>query len=485
MSDGYADEGPSVGSESGFNLSYLPSIFWQRRWWLVIPVILGTLAGVAAALLIPPRYQSRATLLVESPQMQEDLVGDKSTASAIDRRIAKVKAQIFSRPDLVELIQNNNLYAKERQSEPLSKIVEKMRAATSLTPVSADIGGGDRGSNTIAFSLSFDYEDPQRAQLVAQDFVERLVKLDASQTAEQASGNVEFLQEQANNLAKQVNEIESNIRTLKSSNGAALANSGTMMLSTGGGYQAQIAQLQRENSQLTVLLNQSTQAADRDPAVVAAEAQLAGARATYSDNHPDVRLAEQRLSQAKAFAAGNARRFDNTAVIRSQIASNNSAIASLSAAQSSEQGRAGAIMSAQARAPAINEQVAQLQAKADGLRENYQAISTRLLNARGAATLSDQQRGERLTVIDPPVTPEEPVAPNRPLVAALGLIGGLGFGVFILLAIELIKRPIRGSGPLARITGVPPLAIIPTIDPIAAGGRNWKSLFRIRRKKAA
>ena len=257
-----------------------------------------------------------------------------------------------------------------------------------------------------------------------------------------------------------------------------------MMLSTGGGYQAQIAQLQRDNAQLTAQLRQSGQAADRDPAVVSAEAQLAAARATYSDDHPDVRLATQRLSQARNFAAGNARRFDNSATIRAQIAANETAIGSLSAAQSSDQGRAGAIMSAQARAPAINEQVTQLQAKADGLREIYHAISTRLLNARGAATLSDQQRGERLTVIDPPVTPDQPASPNRPLIVALGILGGLGLGVVLLLAIELVKRPIRGSGPLAHVTGAPPLAIIPTIGPVSSGARNWKSLFSIRRKRA-
>lgn len=483
MSDGYASDGPDVDTGNGFNFSYLPSIFWQRRWWLIIPTIVGVLAGIAAAFLIPTRYQSQATLLVESPQMQEDLIGSKATTSVIDRRIAKVKQQILSRPDLVELIQNNNLYARERQSQPLSEIVEQMRKATRLTPVSADIGGNDRLSNTIAFTLSFDYADPQRAQLVAQDFVERLVKLDAAQTAEQASGNVEFLQEQANNLAAQVNQIESSIRTLKASNGAALANSGTMMMPTGGGYQAQIAQLQRDNAQLTAQLRQSGQAADRDPAVVSAEAQLAATRATYSDDHPDVRLAEQRLNQARSFAAGNARRFDNTATIRAQIAANTAAIGSLTAAQNSDQGRAGAILSAQARAPAINEQVAQLQAKADGLRENYQAISTRLLNARGAATLGDQQRGERLTVIDPPVTPDQPTSPNRPLIAALGLIGGFGLGVLSLLAIELVKRPIRGSGALARVTGAPPLAIIPTIDPLSVKVPNWLSRFTFLRRR--
>lgn len=475
MNDAYGTETDVPGGEGGGGIiAYLPSILWQRRWWIIVPLVLCTIAGLAAAFLLPSTYRSSATLLVETPELQPGVEGSPETG-LIDKRIAKVRQQVLSRPDLIELIENNNLYSEERQDKPLSEIIDKMRSSTSISPVSADIGGNGKGSNTIAFSLSFEYPDPQKAQLVAQDFVERLVRLDAAQTAQQATGTVEFLQEQANGLSTQITALERQIAGIKAANGMVLSNSNTMMLGGSGGFQAQIAGLQRENAQLQSQLRLQATAVDRDPAVAAAEAQLAGARAVYSDNHPDVRLAEQRLAEAKRFAAVNNKKFNPGSVIQQQIASNNAAIANLSAAQSAEQARTGAVMTAQARGPAVNEQIAQLQARADGLRANYQTVATSLIGARGSAKLSEQQKGERLSVIDPPVAADQPSSPNRPVLILGGIAAGLGIGVVLAFLLELIMQPIRGVGSLQQIIGKPPLVIVPNLD---ARGRRFRLPWR-------
>ncbi len=452
--------------ESGV-MAYLPSIIWQRRRWILVPLTLCSIAGVSASFLIPPRYESSATLLVESPQLPAQLVGEKAFSSVIDKRIAKIRQQVLSRPDLVELIENNNLYGEERQSKPLSTLIKRMRDATTISPVSADIGAGgsDGSSNTIAFSLTFRYPDPQRAQIVAQDFVERLIKLDASQSSQQAASAVQYLQDQADGLSTQITAIERHITQLKAANGSALSSAGMMIMpGGGGGYEAQIAQLQRENAQLSAQASLQSTAAVRDPAVVTAEAQLAGARAIYSDNHPDVRLAERRLAEAKQFAARNVRQSATLPTIQAQIAANRNTIAQLQGVQANENARTGAVLSAQSRAPLVTEQVAQLQARADGLRTNYQVVSTNLLNARGAAKLDTQQKGERLSVIDPPVVADKPSWPNRPLLIAGGIFGGLALGLAFALLIELILRPVRGMAAIERITGHLPLVAIPDLS---------------------
>ena len=171
-------------------------------------------------------------------ELPAQLVGEKAFSSVIDKRIAKIRQQVLSRPDLVELIENNNLYGDERQKKPLSTLIQRMRDATTISAVSADIGagGGDGGSNTIAFSLTFQYPDPQRAQIVAQDFVERLIKLDAGQSSQQAASAVQYLQDQADGLSTQISAIESQISGLKAANGSALSSAGMMMMPGGGGW---------------------------------------------------------------------------------------------------------------------------------------------------------------------------------------------------------------------------------------------------------
>jgi len=475
---------PEQEEQSSGILTNLPIIIWQRRWFLFLPAILIAVAAVAAAFLLPRSYRSSAVLLVES----QNLPGGTASGpvdDVIDRRIAKIRQQILSRPDLVELIQTNNLYNASSRAEPLSKLVDRMRDATDISAVDADItkgAPGKAGAGSIAFSLSFDYPQAPQAQLVAQTFVDRLLKLDASESQNQAQNNVRFLEDQQTGLQKQVDDIEEQINHITGQNGAALSSgAGLGMITIGGGdYDGQIAALRRENAQLIAQTGGS--AVGRDPAVVAAEAALAGARAQYSDDHPDVKLAESRLAAAKA----NATSFQANAVsgtVQRQIAVNNESIAELSRARAAAQGRAVTMAAAQARGPVVAQQVSQLQAKADQIRTDLGRVTSNLLSARSIAKLNDEQRGERLTLIDPPVTPDLPTKPNRPLLVAGGVLGGLAVGLALAFLVELILRPIRSVATLTRIAGAPPLAVVPVLSKRRARARRPSR--KERRRKAA
>jgi uncharacterized protein involved in exopolysaccharide biosynthesis len=462
-------------------IGYLPSIAWQRRWFLVLPTIAGVIAGTAAAFVIPSTYRSSAVLLVESSSLSAAMAGNQKEGS-IDQRIAKIRQQVLSRPDLIQLIEANGLYPDLRQEQPLSVLIDKMRGATTISAVNADIAANS-GPSTIAFALTFDYPDAAKAQVVAQDFVERLMKLDATQTARDAGEAAQFLQDQTDELSRQIAEIEGQISRIKAANGIVLASQGAMVMpSSDGAVQAQIASLQRENAQLTAQLNLQATAVDRDPAVLGAEAQLAGVRSVYSDNHPDVRVAEQRLAEAKQLARRNvATQGSVGSTMRQQIEANQRTIAALSSARSVEEAQAIAMRAAQGRAPAIAEQVTQLQAKLDGLRTNYETTATKLLAARGSEKLAEQQKTERLSVIEPPVVPDSPHWPNRILFILGGLVAGLGLGVALILMIELFKRPVRGVAALQRITGEIPLVVVPTLN---APRRRRRSKRKKRRAEA-
>lgn len=443
--------------------SKLPTILWERRWLILIPLVLGTIAGVAAAFLLPPVYRSKAVLLVESQQLSQQ-PQSQSSANLIDRRMAKIRQQILSRPDLVELIQTHNLYNASSRSQPLSALVERMRNSTVISAVDADIDASSsrgRGSS-IAFELSFEYARPGLSQLVAQTFVDRLLKLDASATTNEAINNVRYLEDQETTLGDELAKIEGELTRITGREGAALAATGTgMIMMNGGSYETQISQLQAANMQLRNQL--SSTALERDPGVVAAEAQLAAAKATYADNHPDVRLAESRLAAARQTAAGVQTK-GNSAPIEAQIQANNRTIAQLQSASAAERGRAAQMAAAAARGPAVAQQVAQLQSQADVIRKNLGGISSSLLAARSQVKLAEEQRGERLTLIEPPVTPDTPSSPNRPLLVAGGLAGGAGLGILLALLLELVLRPIRSVATLARITGEPPLAVVPVLS---------------------
>lgn len=476
------DTNEEEGGGAGF-FGYIPTILWQRRWLIIVPFVVLSTIGVALALLLPPMYRSSATLLVESQELPSTLVSSPLT-TIIDQRIAKIREQVLSRGDLIALIEQNNLYEKERRSKPLSEIVETMQKATAVQAVSGDIGQGQQaqngGTSTIAFTMSFDYADPAKAQAVMQSIVSRFLEIDATTMAAQATNTVDFLQDQSRKLQDQIGQIEGQITQLKARNGLALSSGGIVMPSNSSGYSAQIAQLQSENR---TLLAQSRKSGGKDPLVQQAEQALIAARAVYNEGHPDVIRAKARLAQAQEIAKSQGDTSD-ASLVQSQIQANNAQIAQLESYRASDNARASASMANSSRAPVVLEQVSQLEARANGLRDQLKDITGNVLRAQNSARMAQEQKGERLTVVDPPAAPDHPVSPNRLMLIGGGVAGGLGLGLVLALALEFLMRPIRGVDQLKAL-GLETLTVVPTFTPDLAPGqkrRRWLPGLPFRRK---
>ena len=82
------EEEASAGT-NGF-LVYLPSVLWQRRWWIAVPLSLGVIASIAALFLISPKYQANAVLLVQSASLPDEVIGSLDD-SLIERRVAGIR----------------------------------------------------------------------------------------------------------------------------------------------------------------------------------------------------------------------------------------------------------------------------------------------------------------------------------------------------------------------------------------------------------
>jgi len=364
---------------------------------------------------------------------------------------------VLSRGDLIQLIEQNDLYSDERRSEPLSKIVEKMRHATSVGALASDIGqqSGSQ-NNTVAIAMSFDYPDPVKAQAVLQSFVTKFLSMDSQDVEDQATLSVRFLEDHANKLQSQISDVEGQLTSLKSRNGAALAATGAPPLIDTGSFSAQITSLQNENRQL---IAQSRRPAESNSALAAAEAALASAQAQYSDTHPDVVAAKERVAQLRRMGAQNSGGGDTTL---QQIAANNDAIHQLMSQRDASLARANATLAGQSRAPAIEEQAMQLESRAATLRTQYQQISENLLKAQNGARMATEQRAERLSLVEPANLPDHPFSPNRPLLIAAGAAAGFGLGLLLVLGLEIVNRPLRRPKQIEQ-SGLPLLGVVPLL----------------------
>lgn len=464
----------------GWMINHLPTIVWQRRYYALSVFLAFLIVSVAAAFILPTMYRSQASLLIESQELPTDIAQNPATG-AIEQRIAKIRERVLSRGDLISLIEQYDLYSSERRSQPLSKVIDKMRKATTVGAIEGDIGNPSSTpgqSNVIALNMAFDYPDPVKAQEVLQSLVQSFLRMDSDTVEDQATLTVRFLDDQAARLRGQIQQIESEITALKAANGSALAGSGMPSMIDTGSYSAQIVGLETENRQL---LLESRKGPGRNQAIAAAEAALIAAQSQFADTHPDVVAARERLKVLRQAVSANPDASGNSA-IEEQIRANNQAIGALRAQREASVARANASIAGQARAPAILERASQLEGRAAQLRDQYKKVSDDLLKAQNSARMTGEQRGERLSLVEPANLPDRPHWPNRPLLIAGGILAGAILGMLIALIVELLKRPVRSPVQIEDL-GLPVLGIVPIIE--RGPKRPWWRLFRRREAELA
>lgn len=193
-----------------------------RRRRVLIASISGVvvLAAVIFALALPPVYRASATILIEQQEIPSDLV--RSTVSSYaDQRIQSINQRVMTRGNLVDIIRKYDLYAEERKTEPLETVVERMRQDIQMKMLSADVMDPRSGrpmQATIAFTLSYQNEQPQLAQKVANEITSLYLNENLSTRRQMASQATHFLTEEANRVSQQISELERIMAEFKEKN---------------------------------------------------------------------------------------------------------------------------------------------------------------------------------------------------------------------------------------------------------------------------
>ena len=114
-------------------------------------------------------------------------------------------------------------------------------------------------------------------------------------------------------------------------------------------------------------------------------------------------------------------------------------------------------------APRIEQEYQMLMRDYENARRSYKEVTDKQLQAELAKSLETDQKGERFTLIEPPLMPEEPFKPNRRAILTLGLVASVAGGLGNLALRETLDKAVHGTRAVLAITGAPPLATIPYI----------------------
>ena len=189
----------------------------RRSGRLAFLLLLGLAATLALAVLWPPTYRSVATILIEEPNFQQDLLGSAADSYA-DQRIQIIAQRIMTTANLLSVIERLDLYKEDRVREAASQVAKTMRKRINLELVTAegiDPRNSRRIAPTIAFTLSFDYRDPETAQDALQALVTLYLDENSRMQRERVADTVTFLRSETEKLRLTVDRSEAKLAAFK------------------------------------------------------------------------------------------------------------------------------------------------------------------------------------------------------------------------------------------------------------------------------
>jgi len=294
----------------------------RRKWIGIIVFFLSFAAAVTVALILPSMYESTATILIEEPDVPDDLV--KSTVSTFAaQRLQVIQQRVMTTQNLSSIIDRFGLYPTALQTQPRSQVIDAMRLKIDLEVVSANLLGpqtpkqqqDQQNAASIAFTLAFDYPDPRLAQQVANRLTDLYLAENAQSRQEQAAGTTEFLATESQKLLADVQTLGQKLQDFKSKysgalpeqlaiNNQILNQAQTALMENSRDLQAAMEKRSFLQSQLTQVSPYQTVTSGGMPATPQAqlmqlELQYVDLTAKYGPGHPDVVRIKKQIDTLK------------------------------------------------------------------------------------------------------------------------------------------------------------------------------------------
>ncbi len=457
-------------SSSATVVEYL-EIPLRRRKLVVIPTALALVAAVVATLVLPKRYRSSTLILVEASRAPDAFM-TKANTDQSSKRLNTIMQEVLSRTRLERVIQELDPYS----GGPSSSMVEQMRS-----DISIDVKGND------AFNITFGHTDPRKAQAVTQRLATLFIEEGAQSREDQVEGAVEFLDTQLLDARKELETKEAGLRALKEKKMGSLPEQTQANLAT-----LQRMQLEQQSLDLNLrmardrlqslekslaerrLTSTSTPSSSDAPAeLLQLQAELTSLRSRYTEEHPDVRavvariarlerqLAQQPSSSAAAVDAATATTRAHLEQARIEIQQLETKQVDLGQQVVGYQGRVE-------QAPRTEQEIASLTRDYEKLRENYQLLLTKKLEAQMAERLEKRWKGERFRILDPANLPDVPYSPNRVALLVGGLLGGLVIGIGMAVVAEFLDHSVKSVRDVEAVLPFPVLVSVPDLDQVLA-----------------
>lgn len=448
--------------------------WWRHKWIALAACWVVCLAGWGSVMLLPRSYELDARAFVDVNGLLTPLLKGLVVDTTTNQTSEYLRETLLSRPNLEEVIHLAQLDVGKTQAEK-DALIAKLTDEVSVKA---------QGRNLFTIS----YVNPR--PVVAKNVVESLLSIFAEKAA--SSNRVEmekarkFLDEQIAAYEDQLRAAEQRRADFRKKYAEVLADpiSGAPRLGalqqqvaaarqaynqavlTRDLLQAQLKQISqfhsatgRETQAQTVSADGKIISGSAAARVAQAKAVLSSLRLKFTDQHPDVIAARKEVEDLENSAAAEAAATPVQEHPQEQQQQQQSdqvpnptyeqirlKIVDAETALPAAKQRLDQVTVDFEKAKALSADIPDVDAKAKDLDRDYDVIKKNhdeLVTRREAASLSqaadDQADRTQFRIVDPPQVPLFPSRPNLPLMFSLVLLIGIGAGLSLPIAIELVR----------------------------------------------
>jgi polysaccharide chain length determinant protein (PEP-CTERM system associated) len=460
-----------------FSLKFYWSLVLRRLPVMTAIILVCSVVAVIAALKLPPTYSTAARLLVEAPQIPDNMVASTIQTDASEQ-LQVIEQQLMTRANLIDIANKFEVFEDLRSLSP-DRVVKSMRERTRIYRSSG------RGQATL-MTLSFEADSGQVAANVVNEYVTLILEANSKFRMTRAENTLAFFEQEVERLGADLDLQSGKIIQFKNQNADALPDDLAYRQGRQALLQERLARLERERAGTQSQRNEiitvfeatgrvDAEAQGRAPTLqeqqlALLEAELQEKLAVLSETNPKVVLLKSRIAQlqeaikqaAPAAVQGASVRpaslLDVTLAEMDQrlqtmgleIAEVSAELSELEASIAATSGNGIALSS--------------LERDYDNIQARYNAAVNNLNQARMSERIEVSSQGQRISIIEGATVPQEPSGPNRPKIAAAGIGGGLALAAGFFMLLELLNRTIRRPAELQARFGIMPIATIPYME---------------------
>ncbi|MGE0109723.1 MAG: GumC family protein [Bdellovibrionales bacterium] len=438
-------------------------------------------------------YRAEASIEIAQGTINTGSEYPATNNTPADLRINRLQQKVLSIDSLSDIIRLYHLYPDQQPHRSLVSLAKKMQQHVRISLIGNKLASpastqkaAARQLSAIAFTISFDYHDPELAQQVTNALATQFLETDQEDQQTQSFQTAAFLESQLKTLETKLAAQEKEIATFRMKHGDSSQETLKFNKQTAATLATQIQSMESRiaeirakqevlRTQLAATPPYSRTLTDDDMATTPAlhlkalEREYQVLRAKYAAQHPDIIKLRRQIATLRPIASNDLNTIQEDAdnptylslvtQIRALEEQYNALLKQQKTLEKDQRNYQRSIKNS----PLVEKEFAALSRNYSNMKAQYKNLKDEKLQADMNKDITQKQESDHLILASPAERPTQ-TTPSRLVFLAAGCLFSLALSLLCILSIALFKGRLMGKAHLIRLTGKEPLISVPSID---------------------